>query len=530
MKITLKNNKGFKWFKTETLFFKGYFYHNDFFYEKENALNFLSELINIHQFKENLPKLNGIFTILKKHDNQLFIVNDVTRSFPVFYTYCNNSWFFSDDIINIKKEIKVPIFDDLASLEFKASNHVHGSKTLIKNIYQTQASEYLIFKNDKIKERAFYFSYSIDTENTKNYKLLEANCIQTFENSFERCIKSLNNKTVVVPLSGGFDSRLIAVMLKKYHYKNVVCYTYGSKNSFEIENSKKTAKALNFKWYFIEYKKELTADFLNTTTFKEYAHFAGKLASMPNLQEYFAVNYLKDNKLIPENSIFIPGYAGDILGGSEYLSNISKNIKSVNLAENILLKKMTNYSFTKDEKNQLKTEIDKNLNSFDHNFKEKIPETVFDDYNLKERIAKFIFNSASYYTFFNFEVRFPFWDKELLDFFKNLPINLKRNKTFFDAVLINYYFKPFGVVFEKENQPDKKQIELQKIKNQLKPFLPTFIKQKILQKNDWNNYQPITTQMFLQMKKNKQQIKLNSKDYNEIITQWYLYFSKNNLK
>ena len=51
-------------------------------------------------------------------------------------------------------------------------------------------------------------------------------------------------------------------MLKKYNYKNVVCYTYGRKDSFEIENSQKTAKTLNFEWHFIEYKDDLISDFL----------------------------------------------------------------------------------------------------------------------------------------------------------------------------------------------------------------------------------------------------------------------------
>jgi len=34
------------------------------------------------------------------------------------------------------------------------------------------------------------------------------------------------------------------------------------------------------------------------------------------LQEYFAVRYLKQNRLIPDNTVFISGYSGDFIAGS----------------------------------------------------------------------------------------------------------------------------------------------------------------------------------------------------------------------
>lgn len=530
MTISLQHNKGFIWHSNNTTYFKGYFYVDDCFYEKENALNFLSSFKNNQDLKTLLQKINGVFTILKKEKDNLFIASDVTRSFPVFYTYYENNWLISDNIIFMKNKLDKIIFDDLSELELKASNHVHGFKTLLKNVYQTQSSEYLLLSKKDIKERDFYFSYSISKESTSFDNELKKQAIIAFDNSFQRFIDSLENKTVVIPLSGGFDSRLIAVMLKKHNYKNVVCFTYGRKDSFEIENSKKTAKELNFEWHFIEYTNELISDFLSIDHFKNYAHFAGKLSSMPNLQEYFAVKYLKENSLISKNSIFVPGYAGDILGGSEYLKTIPNDIDNTKISKSIVEKKMINYRFSKEEKSQIKAEVLKNLFLFDNNYKEKIPETVFDDYNLKERIAKYIFNSANFYSFFDYEFRFPFWDKALLEFFKEIPIRFKRSKTLFDDVLINEYFKPFNVNFENEIQPTSKKIQSQKIKDKIKPILPTFIKQKFLQKNDWNNYEPITNQMLQQMKNKGLKVEISAKNYNEIIIQWYLYFSKNNIK
>ena len=86
---------------------------------------------------------------------------------------------------------------------------------------------------------------------------------------------------------------------------------------------------------------------------------------------------------------------------------------------------------------------------------------------------------------------------------------------------------PNAVYFENELQPSKKSKNTQKIKDQIKPFLPTFVKQRFLQKNDWNNYKPITDQIDTLIVSKGLKVQKSSKDYNDIITQWYLYFSKN---
>ena len=102
-------------------------------------------------------------------------------------------------------------------------------------------------------------------------------------------------------------------------------------------------------------------------------------------------------------------------------------------------------------------------------------------------------------------------------------------KTLFDDVLINHYFKTENVYFENEMQPSEQEVFTQKIKNKIKPIIPTFIKQKLLKKNDWNNYETITNKMLVSLEKNDIKHDFKSESYNDIIAQWYLYFSKNKI-
>lgn len=523
--IKLIDNKGFSWFSSENIFIKGYFFDEENnYYEKEKALLFFKNINFDHQFIKRIKSINGIFTVIIKNNEKLFIACDSTRIFPVFYSNYRNNLFISDQVSYLKEKLNLTKIDELASEEFLASGHTHGKKTLLKNAYQLQSSEYICFENKEIKKQGFHFTYNTKTLNRTPYSKLREQAIIAIENSFKRLIKSLNNKQVLLPLSGGYDSRLIAVLLKKYNYSNVICYTYGKKNNREIENSKRTADALNFKWVFIEYKDDVIENYANSTIFKKYANYIGKFSTMLFMQEYFAVKYLKENRLVSAEAVFLPGHSGDLLGGSQFIKIIPENLEEYQIVDLIQKEKFNN------QKTNTNNRIINQLKSFDKNYKTKLPHSVFEDYDIKERLSKIIFNSSGVYSFFNFSYRFFYWDKELLYFFKDVPIEYKEMKLLYDDVLKNHYFNQFKVNFEKELNPSPNDINFQKIKEKIKPLLPYFIKKQFLVKNDWLNSEKITNEMVLSMKKNKLSFNSKIKSFNEINIQWYLYYCKGLIK
>lgn len=527
--IILNNNKGFSWFSSENIFIKGCFFDaENNFYEKVKAISYFKNITNYNQFIEKIETLNGIFTVIIKANNKIFIASDTTRIFPLFYIQNGNELFLSDNIVLLKEKLNISNFNERASDEFLATGHTLGNKTLLKNVFQLQSSEYICFENEKINKQGFYFSYATNSLNINkcSYPELKKQAINTFENSFQRLVASLNNRQVVIPLSGGYDSRLITVMLKKYNYSNVICYTYGKKNNYEIENSKKTAETLGFKWVFIEYSNELINNYIDSSTFKQYIHFIGKYSTMLFLQEYFAVKYLKEKGMISSDAIFIPGHSGDLLGGSQFKKVIPNNLKYNQISRLVLNQKFIYNKISLNSNKGILKNIESQISRLNTNCNAKLPYSVFEDYDIKEKIAKIIFNSSGVYTFFEYEHRFPFWDKELLSFFKNIPIEYKKMKLLYDDILKNHYFEMFNVNYIKEIQPTKYQIYSQKIKEIIKPYFPFFIKKHFLLKNDWLNSIKMTNEMEKSLLKNDIKLDSKIKAPNELNIQWYYYFSK----
>lgn len=524
--IPNKNN-GFKWHTNNNgIYFKGFFYDaKNEKIEAEKAIDFLSSINTSKDFINVCNALNGMYSFVIIKDKYCFVTSDSARVFPVFYKKINNSFILSDDINLLLTKGKTN-FNTTSEREFKSFGCSLGNKTLIKEVYQIQSSEYLIFNEHKIFDKGFAFSSATKNYSNENYEVLKEVLFSKFKNSFQRLINSLDGRTVVLPLSGGFDSRLIASFFKYYQYKNVICFTYGKTGNVDMEISKKVAKKLNFEWHFVEYTDTMIDGFLETPTFKSYCKSNFHHSSMLFLQEYFAVKYLKENKLIPEDSIFIPGHDGGALAGGYILKLIPEKIKSHHIANDIH-RKFSNKENTNDK--SFLDVIDRNLLKFNPNYLKLKPHSVYEDFIFKEVSTKVIFNSANVYDFFGYQFRLPFCDKELLNSFKLLEPELKFNKKIYIDIITNF-FENFDLNFESEIHPSLLTIKIQNIKNAIKPFFPySFLKKKLLS-NDWLNAEKMVDDLEHNLNQNNLKYDKKIKAFNDINKEWYLYYCKNQIK
>ncbi len=64
---------------------------------------------------------------------------------------------------------------------------------------------------------------------------------------FRRLDKAIGDRPIVVPLSAGYDSRLVVSALHALGRRNVICFSYGKPGGFEITTAKAVAEKLNYK-------------------------------------------------------------------------------------------------------------------------------------------------------------------------------------------------------------------------------------------------------------------------------------------
>jgi asparagine synthase (glutamine-hydrolysing) len=147
--------------------------------------------------------------------------------------------------------------------------------------------------------------------------------------------------------------------------------------------------------------------------------------------------------------------------------------------------------------------------------------SIFEDWDIREKIAKFIINSSQVFIFFNFQVRFFFWDDGLMDFFRRLPPAFKKNKNLYNRCLKEKFFSPFGLNFDHELAPSAFELRLQRFKDFIKPVLPRAIQLRYMHKNDWACYEKLSDFMVKDIGEGTRK-RLPYRDFNSILINWYL--------
>lgn len=429
--IMIKNNLGFKWVQNSGVYTTGYIFDGKNSFKRDENLNrYFSNCNDEEVFRNILINTNGFFAVIMETENYIFAAVDRIRSIPLFYGYINGDFYISDDARYIKEKVKDEEMNELSKIEFLLTGYVTNNDTLYSNVKQIRAGEYLVF--DKINNRLKLQRY-FEFRHKDFYDLSEEELIEELDkvhvNTIRRLIDSLEGRTAVIPLSGGQDSRLMAIMLKRLGYENVICFTYGKPGNWESEISKKIADYLGYKWIFIPYTRKNQYSMYNSSKRKEYSFFADGLTSLPHIQDFYAVYEMKEKRLVPEDSVFIPGHAADFIEGSHippwFLDK--GEISKEELIQSIYDKHYSLWDWSK-QKDKLDfkftNKILKVVGSIDNCNPEEAAD-IFECWDWQERQAKFIANSIRVYEFLGYEWRLPLWDNEMMSYWSKIPVNLR---------------------------------------------------------------------------------------------------------
>ena len=398
---------------------------------------------DLSTFCDLVRGINGNFALIVDKRSSLFAAVDRVRSRPIFYRFKDGNLYMGDDVESIKDAIGRLCVSPQATEEYLMAGYVSGSNTLCDEIKGLQAGECLGAKSDEaeicrdVASKRYYLYY-----NTAKLQLPPASLIgahdSIVENAFRRIAESAGGRKLVIPLSGGVDSRLVASMFKRIGYKNVLCISYGIPGNWETKISREAAKKLGHEWIFIPYSRKKWRNISKSSEWRRFFYSFDNISSIPNINDWLAVSGLKKNRVIPDDAIFVPGHTGDFISGGHIhyvFDEKADNITIDGFSERMLKKHYSLWPLML-KNPQIKKRAVRRLSESFKNFKLDSAQSIIDAYEYwewQERQAKFIINSVRVYDFWGYEWRIPLWDSELMDFWSAIPYRLKlRKKLYLD--------------------------------------------------------------------------------------------------
>lgn len=406
---------------------------------------FFSTLASPLSAGSELEKIDGNFAVVINSDDYFLAAVDRIRSFPLFYKIEDQKILVTDNISLCEEEF---IFNEAGEDVFRKIFCTEGSDTLLQNWKQIQPGEFIFLNKltgDFSASRYFIFRSKLPTRKINRVELKDL-----FLNIFRSILNKTGNKPIIVPLSGGYDSRCIIAILKELNAKNIFVYTYGMHNSFEKQIAQKVVKQLDLNWHFVEYTDELQDSFF-TEKWKVFSYKNHHFTSLPNEQDFFALLYMQENKLLPEGGVVLSGYLGDYFGGNRFtFDDISTN-----------------------EDDQL-------------------------EYYFNTRGTKFIANSVRLYEYFGLGWYMPFTASAIFDYSLHVTRNERQIQNGYNNFLSEVFFKPLNIDFKKSSHYYRS--------GNLKSFLKKYLPKKVVnfvvnrnlssKKNDPNNANYLRKKLF----------------------------------
>lgn len=226
-------------------------------------------LIRLYQKYEEkfLNKLNGMFSFciydIKK--DKYFCARDRYGKKPFFYYLKDKEFIFSSSLESIIKILGTrPGLNKVALSKYMQYFATFGEDTFYKDIQALEASTYMTFSNNEIKQKKYY------KINTYKKVKSEKEALEQIEETLIKAVEYRLTSDVEVGslLSGGIDSSLISALYSKLTGKQINTFSVGYneyKNYCELDYAQITAKHINSRHNPIEISKKDFIDYFEDT-------------------------------------------------------------------------------------------------------------------------------------------------------------------------------------------------------------------------------------------------------------------------
>lgn len=393
--------------------------------------------------------LDGCFAVIAETPDGVFAAADRIGSIPVFVARDDKTpgggYLVGGAALPLVVKAGLADIDRDAALTLGLAGFTLGETALIRGIRHLRAGEAVVVRPDGQSEFSYYFAYRPWKASERPRKMLITDLADVLRTVFSKMITSADGRPIMVPLSAGYDSRLIAAALKEFRYPDVRCYAYGIPGNHEAQASRAIAERLGLSWTFVPVTPSSQRDYFNSAAHDQFMRFSETLTALPFNQDYDATRRLIESGYAPPEAIFVNGQSGDYITGN----HIPKELWEPPLSSDSEVRWMRLFAAARAKHfnlwDHLATKL--NLARIEWQFRADLeregglPSDPASDWALYE-ISEFIHRQSRYvvagqrcYEHLGAGWRLPLWDRDLISFYESVPLSAKKSQSLYKETL-----------------------------------------------------------------------------------------------
>ena len=432
------------------IYFKGYL--NGYVHTNAAAAHAAEALIKASEGRpKSFEALDGHYALVVETPRMIIAAVDRVRSTPLIWSILSGGNFivgdhaspFIEHLCCEKKDIDVDGVQDLA-----IAGYVLGRSTIYRSVKALLPGEFAVFSKTGgkpvIQRYATYrpWQVRVDSQTASQWrKELRDLTLGVLQKMIDRA----QGRQLLLPLSAGLDSRLIASGLKHLGYTNVQCFSYGRPGNHEAYAAEKIASALGYRWHFLPSISSEVRRHRQGADFKRFLTLADNLTATPVEQDVFTVMSLRGQHWVESDAIIVNGQSGDFISGNHIPAILSGNIpKSRQVRDQKIFTAMTHKHFdlwtdlkTPENLERIKSrlwrefeEIGAPVDQPDQAF------ALYEFFDFQNRQAKYVLGNQRSYEVFGWDWHLPLWDIDYLDFWETVPLEMKYDQQLYREMLV----------------------------------------------------------------------------------------------
>ena len=385
---------------------------------------------------EVLASHPGRLTAIRVNDDEVVLAQDRLRSWPLFWALENGAdgrrLIVRDDATAMRGSLSAPRLDPRARREFLDAGFISGTDTLLAGVHQTEQGA--IVHIDRDTGRARTVTHSLARFSEESAMVTDP---EEFSGLLLAALDAGMGRVLVLPLSGGLDSRLLVAWLTLHGaLDRAVAFTYGRPGTREVEVSRKVAEAVGLEWHAVDYVPAELREAWQTQEAADFLEYSYALGALPHVQDWYALRNLLEQGVVRPGDVVLPGHT--IVGNmhDEHLLE-EPSVTRGQVAKAILI----HHQELQGDQRRAYTDpyraakVRDFLALWPFTGSPRDVQSILESYNVRERQTKYINNSMRTYEHLGLEWALPMLDVEFWDAWHRGAVELTATRDFY-AVFI----------------------------------------------------------------------------------------------
>lgn len=395
-------------------------------------------------------ELNGLFAAVRVDDDEVIVVSDRVGSRALFYGR-EEPRHLGDSFGELRSRVGGGAVPDDRRLEYLMATYVSGRETLDPAIRKTRPGTVLRvdLEDGSVSERRYY-AFRDDPQPERYDEDHYPEWKATLEGAFERFVRVLDGRQVALGLSGGYDSRLIATMLDRVGYDDVVTFTYTGiqDGAYEARVAREVAADVGFDWVELELSREAIREARDSALWRAVVRALGSSGmSHTHPVEVVLHEVLSGIDRIDDDRMRVNGH--QLFGAGAYvperLLDRTEPTDSAGLADAIFEMHYREHDFDTHEVDLVKGRIRRSAD-LDRALDPDEAFEAVERWVWGERLPNFLTMRALLRM--DPDVWFPLMDAELLEFWNRIPRTDRYDKRLYERWVDDLYRETYGRVPE----------------------------------------------------------------------------------